>query len=139
MPKKGPTGNFFFQFFNFFPPKVDNIFQPNQKKNGKKKNGKKLRPPDWPQLRPPAGQKTDFFLSVSICHTTHGLIIYASSCNDTVNHLRISCWHPTTQSICLHSLLHLGVAPHIQHQSHFQTLELTSWTDHFALGPQRSP
>ena len=37
---------------------MDNIFL--QKKKGKKIN--KLRPPDWPQYRPPATPETDFFL-----------------------------------------------------------------------------
>ena len=43
----------------FFFSKMDNIFLPNKKKRKKTTN---LRPPDWPQLQPPAGQETDFFL-----------------------------------------------------------------------------
>ena len=52
--KKGATGDFF--FFS----KMDNIFLPNKNKCEKKE--KKLRLPDWPQLRPPAGPETDLFL-----------------------------------------------------------------------------
>ena len=38
---------------------MDNIFLPKETKKWKGK--KKLRPPDWLQFKPPAGQETDFF------------------------------------------------------------------------------
>ena len=57
MTKKGATRDFSFSTFaKKINPKID-IFLPN-KKNVEKK---KLRPPDWPQSRPPAGQETNFF------------------------------------------------------------------------------
>ena len=54
-------------FFSFlqqkcFFPKMDNISLPNKNNGG----GGKLRPPDWPQLRSPAGQETDSFFVDSL-------------------------------------------------------------------------
>ena len=59
MTKKGATGDFFFHFCKQkrMLKKMDNIFLPNEKRCGIFF----LRPPDWPQLRPPAGQETDYF------------------------------------------------------------------------------
>ena len=55
MTQKDVTGDFFLFFF----PKMDNIFLP--KKINVKEKKEELRPPDWPQLWPPAGQETDFY------------------------------------------------------------------------------
>ena len=44
-------------FFSF--SKNRQYFPTKQKKMWEKK--KNMRMPDWPQLRPPAGQETDFF------------------------------------------------------------------------------
>ena len=62
MTNKVRPESFFFIFAKKKIPKMDNIFQPSKKKCGKKK----LQPPDWPQLRPPAGQETDFFFVDSL-------------------------------------------------------------------------
>ena len=61
MSKKGPTGDFLFSFLqtSFFFSKNGQYLPTKQKEKEKEKD---LRPPDWPQLRPPAGQETDFFL-----------------------------------------------------------------------------
>ena len=43
-------------------PKNDNIFLPNQTERVQKK----LRPPDWPQLRPPTGPETEVFFRLAL-------------------------------------------------------------------------
>ena len=57
MTKKGATGDFF-SFLQKKNPKMDNIFLHPKKI--------KLRPPDWPQFWPPAGQETFFMDSLTI-------------------------------------------------------------------------
>ena len=55
MAQKGATGDFFFSFLQKKKKeilKMDNIFLPKKIK---------LRPPDWLQFWPTAGQETDFF------------------------------------------------------------------------------
>ena len=55
--------NFFFILPIFLGCGQDFIISyQNNKKKGKKKI---LRPPDWPQFRPPATQETNFFLRVA--------------------------------------------------------------------------
>ena len=58
-------GTFFFilHFFFFFLILVKISSIPYTKKNPEKR--KNLRPADWPQFRPPAGQATNFFLRVA--------------------------------------------------------------------------
>ena len=58
------NGNSFFSFCKKKKLGGQNfiIFLPKKKKKEKKKI---LRPPDWPQFRPAAGQETKFFLRVA--------------------------------------------------------------------------
>ena len=60
MTEKGATGDFFiiFEKKKKNSPKMEIIFLPNKQKNV----GKKVPPPDWPQLWPPAAPETDAFL-----------------------------------------------------------------------------
>ena len=55
--KKGASGDFFFIFAQKISPQNGQYFPVKKKK----KVGIKMRPPDWPQFWPPAGQETDFF------------------------------------------------------------------------------
>ena len=64
--KNGATGDFFFFIFcNFFFLQKWTIFSYQTTFLSKKT---KLRPSNWPQLRPPAGQETDFFLWTALYH-----------------------------------------------------------------------
>ena len=60
-----PLGTFLFLIFSFFifPDIILTIFLYMKKKMEKKKI---LRPPDWPQFRPPTEQETNFFLRMAL-------------------------------------------------------------------------
>ena len=62
------NGNFFFLILPIFLGgiKISSFSYPPPPPPPKKKKKKKnLRPPDWPQFRPPATQETNFFLRVA--------------------------------------------------------------------------
>ena len=63
--KKVRMGTFFsfLQKKKVFSPKMDNIFLPKKKNQGKKR---RKRPPYWLQKRTPAGPETEVFFRVAL-------------------------------------------------------------------------